>query len=296
MTILRILHVLLALACGGAAHSQNYIRYHQRSLQAQELIASNSNDRALVVLGRLEKKYGLMPTETFALALCQAATGDTTAARRSYLKCIEQRGHWYWLEVTPPPLRSAQDTGWYNSVLAESLALCQTIPRYVDGPNPGIPTVVSHLNIRHQYVLDSMAMLGADQQKSAQRIYDTLIIQHDLLLDSIINGRVPFPSIATYGINEEFETFLLHCSPQMKHRNEHLLKRWLEQGLIYPVTYAFCLDDQAFHKGEPFPYGCFSDLKPEQILPGYEKRRASIGMGDQQLENLRFHRGSWQSE
>ncbi len=65
----------------------------------------------------------------------------------------------------------------------------------------------------------------------------------------------------------------------------------MKQGLIYPRVYANPSDRKALIGGKPFPYGIYNDLKPEELVPGYEKRRAAIGMGDDRLDQMRFHWG-----
>jgi hypothetical protein len=247
--------------------------------------------RALVVLRKLERRYGLMPTETFARAICLGAIGDTAAARQAYLKSIEQRASLGWVYMSPPWLRTMQDTLWYDSIIAECAAVWSSRPQYADGPNRGIPTPTSALTTRHQFVCDSLGFYDPLERPEAKRIYDALVKQHDDKLDSMLNGLLPVPSIAEYGTNSEFEIFLLHTSASLKHKEHGTIKGWLEQGLIYPCTYAVCFDDLANEENRPKPYGIFDGLRPEQRAPGHEKRRAAIGMGDEQLEKLRFHRG-----
>lgn len=283
--------LLLAVVCSVNARAQNYIRYHQRSLLVQEHMLKNEHKEALALLSALEQRYGLMPTETFAQALCEVAIGDTTTARKSYLKSVEQRAPIAWLFISPPAFRSSADSMWYARVVAECERLWQFQPHYADGPNPGMPTLVTALNKRHQFVIDSLGWYDPKAQPDAQQAYDAVVRQHDLLLDSILKGALPVPSIATFGVNEEFETFVLHCSSRHTNSEQGSFKRWLRQGLIFPRLYAICFDDLANEEGRPIPYGIFSGLKPDEYEPGSEKRRAAIGMGDERLEKLRFHWG-----
>ncbi len=207
--------VLLVIGCSVESSAKNYIHYHQQSLVVQEYIAQGEPAQALALLDKLEKRYGLMPTETFARALCQVAVGDTAAAHLSYLKSFQQRASLGWIWITPPLFRSVEDSLWYDRVTNDCVAFWESRPEYADGPNGGVPTVVTWANTRHQDLLDSIAAASIDGSWSAQdqRVYDELIHKHDLLLDSITNGLIPVPSIATYGVNNEFDTFLLHCSP-----------------------------------------------------------------------------------
>lgn len=274
------------------ASAKNYIHYHQQSLVVQEYIAQHEPAKALALLDKLEKRYGLMPTETFARALCQVAVGDTAAARLSYLESFRQRASLGWIWISPPPFRSVEDSLWYNRVTIECVAFWESRPEYVDGPNSGAPTVVTWANKRHQFLIDSLhAIYGDDWNAEANHAYDQLIEKHDLLLDSIISGKVPVPSIAMVGVNEEFGTLVIHCSPDYSCSKEKYFKRWLKQGLIYPRVYATPSDRRALLDGKPFPYGIYDELKPEDLLPGHEKRRAAIGMGDNRLERIRFHMG-----
>jgi hypothetical protein len=109
----------------------------------------------------------------------------------------------------------------------------------------------------------------------------------------MLKGLLPVPSFEVYGMNSEFETFLLHTSVELKLRSHRTIRRWLIDGLIYPRTYAICFDDQALEENRPFPYGFFMGLKPEELAPGHQQRRAAIGMGDEALERRRFHLGEW---
>ncbi|MBP6573919.1 MAG: hypothetical protein KA230_05685 [Flavobacteriales bacterium] len=286
-----LLLVLLSLTAYLPAGAKNYIRYHQRSLVVQEQMLKGEHNKALELLHELEKRYGLMPTETFARALCQVAIGDTASARVSYLKSIEQRASLGWLFISTPQYSTAADSLWYENVVAECEALWLSFPQFVDGPNPGMPTLVSHLNARHQFVIDSLGWFDPATQPEAQFAYDAVVEQHDLLLDSIISGKLPVPSIATYGVNLEFETFVIHCSSKLTKKKQKHFKRWLKQGLIYPRVYATCFDDLANEEGRPIPYGIFNGLRPEELVPGHEKRRAAIGMGGDHMDKLRFHWG-----
>ncbi|MBX2971979.1 MAG: hypothetical protein KF797_02650 [Flavobacteriales bacterium] len=161
------------------------------------------------------------------------------------------------------------------------------MPRYADGPNPGIPTPTTELNTRHQHMYDHLV-----EESLREERYAALIAEHNALLLRSIAGELPVPSIAEYGINQEFATFVIHCSPELTTAHEKTFRRWLKAGLIYPVLYATPFDDRANARDELFPYGIFSGLRPDQMLPGHEKRRARIGMGDERLERLRFN-GSW---
>lgn len=279
------------LAGASTAHAKNFVRYHQRCLVVQEYMMHGDTSKALALLNELEERYGLMPTETFARALCQVALGDTAAARLSYLKSIEQHAPFGWLFFSAPVFRSAADSLWYESVIADCTLLRRSLPQYADGPNEGMPTPVTRLNRRHQFIIDSLGYFDPAEKPEAQQVYDAIIIEHDLTFDSLLTGKLKVPSIAIYGVNEEFETFLLHVSAPLKVREHRTVRRWLERGMIYPCTYAVCFDDLANEEHRPIPYGIFSGLRPEEREPGHEERRAAIGMGDELLEKLRFHRG-----
>ncbi|HRF78516.1 MAG TPA: hypothetical protein PL070_00380, partial [Flavobacteriales bacterium] len=232
--------LLLAGAFHLKADAKNYIRYHQQSLVVQEYMAQGEPAKALALLDKLEKRYGLMPTETFARALCQVAVGDTAAARSSYLKSLEQRAPLGWLFGSPPPFRSQADSLWYESVVREGMAFWRSKPQYADGPNPGMPTPVTDLNTRHQGMYDH----PGDRADHAER-YAALIAEHDALLLRFLSGEFPVPSIAEYGVNQEFATFVIHCSTELTTKHESTFKRWLKSGLIYPVLYATPFDDRA---------------------------------------------------
>lgn len=291
MVIRGFVLVLISLVLHSHADAKSYIRYHQRSLVAQEYMLQGEHTKALALLDELEKRYGLMPTETFSRALCQVAIGDTAAARKSYMKSLEQRASLGWFYTSPPEYRSTADSFWYASVVKDAETFWNSRPQYADGPNPGMPTVVTRANLRHQFVLDSLGWFDPATQPEAQRAYDAVVEQHDRLLDSIITGEVPVPSIATYGVNGEFETLVFHCSSNLTNSKRRHFKRWLKQGLIYPRVYAICFDDLANETGKPIPYGVFNGLRPEELAPGYAKRRAAIGMGDDRMDKLRFHWG-----
>lgn len=281
----RLLPALIGCAFQQQAFTQNYIHYHQRSLVVQEHIARGEHEQALALLNTLERDYRMMPTETFARAVCLASVGDTAAARRAYLRTIEQRAPFIWMDLTKPRSASAQDSLWYAGVEKECIALWRTIPRYADGPIPGMPTPVTDLNTRHQQAYDHP--VPEDHHKA---YYAALIAEHDALFMRFVNGGLPVPSIADYGINEEFSTFVFHCSPELTTAHEKAFKNWLEAGLIYPILYATPFDDLANQRNEPFPYGIFNGLTSNDLLPGHEERRALIGMGDERLEGLRFNR------
>lgn len=283
--------LLLFLAFYTQAQGKNYIRYHQLSLVVQEYMLHCDHTKALALLAELEKRYGLMPTETFARASCQVAIGDTAAARKSYMRSLEQRAPLGWLFISPPQHGTGADSLWYASVVKEGVIFWHSRPQYADGPNPGIPTSVSRLNARHQFLIDSLGVFDPITRPEAQRSYNAIVEEYDLKLDSMLNGKLPVPSIANLGVNEEFDTFLLHASARLTYSKHKTIRRWLRQGWIYPCTYAVCFDDLANEENRPIPYGIFSGLRPEEREPGHEERRAAIGMGDERLEKLRFHRG-----
>lgn len=281
---------LLLIAPSEPATAKNHIRYHQRSLRVQEYMARGAYEEALALLAKLERTYGLMPTETFARAECLVALKDTAAARQSYLQSITQGASLGWLYFDQPPLADRNDSLWYQHVIAACEAQWAGMPHYADGPNEGIPTPTSELNKRHQFLLDSLGVFDSDTEREC---YQDLIERHDRLLENFLSGLLPLPSIARYGMNGEFEVFLLHCSPELKRRSHRTFKRWLKDGLIFPRTYAICFDDLALHENKPFPYGFFTGLKPEELAPGHQRRCAAIGMGDDALERRRFHFGTW---
>lgn len=291
MALLRpLLCALLLIASHARTLAKNHIRYHQRSLMAQEHMMRGEYEHALHVLTKLERTFGLMPTETFARALCQVALRDTAAARQSYLQSITQGASLGWLYFSQPLLTDLGDSLWYQQVIAACEAKWAEMPHYADGPNEGLPTPTSALNRRHQLLLDSM---GALEEEEGRRLYQHMVAMHDRTLDSMLTGLLPVPSIARYGMNSEFETFLLHTSASLKMKEHRTIKRWLKDGLIYPRTYAICFDDLALEENRPFPYGFFMGLRPEELAPGHERRRAAIGMGDEAMERRRFHLGTW---
>lgn len=285
MMLRSISFILALLAIHQVANAKNYIKYHQRSLVVQELMLQGEYQKALKVLSQLDRRYGLMPTETVARAICLTSVGDTAAARSAYLKSVDQRSDLAWTFHDIPTTLSGMDTVWFEQVVSECFNRWRAMGRYADGPNPGLPTPTTELNKRHQYLYDHSL---PDEQ--GQREYEALIEEHNALFLRFVSGGLPVPSIADYGINSEFSTFLIHCSPELTTANEKTLKRWLKAGVIYPVLYATPFDDLANHRNEPFPYGTFSGLRAEDMLPGHEKRRARIGMGDEHLERLRFNR------
>ena len=291
MVLLRpLLCTLLLIAPFVPTLSKNHIRYHQRSLRVQEYMVRGEHEQALHLLGKLERTYGLMPTETFARAMCHVALRDTARARQSYLQSLAQGASLGWLFFSQPLLTDRSDTLWYQEVIAACEAQWAMMPHYADGPQEGLPTPTSALNRRHQFLLDSIRCLdGADEK----RLYQHMMDMHDRTLDSMLRGLLPVPSIARYGMNSEFETFLLHTSTSLKVREHRTIKRWLKEGLIYPRTYAICFDDTALEENRPFPYGFFTGLKPEELAPGHQRRCAAIGMGDDALERRRFHFGTW---
>lgn len=272
------------------ALAKNFIRYHQHSLLVQEHMVRGEYEPAIRLLTKLERTYGLMPTETFARAMCQVALKDTLAARQSYLQSITQGASLGWLYFSQPLLNDRNDTLWYQQIIAACEAQWSELPHFADGPNEGLPTPTSKLNQRHQFLLDSMGLFDSDPE---HELYQKLIDRHDRMLDSMINGQLPVPTIARYGMNSEFETFLLHTSTSLKVGEHRTIKRWLKEGLIYPRTYAICFDDLALEENRPFPFGFFTGLKPEELAPGHQRRCAAIGMGDDALERRRFHFGTW---
>lgn len=289
MALLRTLLCALLLSAPLAqALAKNFIRYHQRSLLVQEHMVRGEYEQAVRLLTKLERTYGLMPTETFARAMCQVALRDTVAARQSYLQSITQGASLGWLYFSQPLLTDRGDSLWYQQVIATCEAQWSELPLYADGPNEGLPTPTSTLNQRHQFLLDSIGALDGEDEK---RLYQDMVDMHDRTLDSMLRGLLPVPSIARYGMNSEFETFLLHTSTSLKVREHRTIKRWLKEGLIYPRTYAICFDDLALEENRPFPYGFFMGLRPEELAPGHQRRCAAIGMGNEALERRRFHLG-----
>ncbi|MBL7985625.1 MAG: hypothetical protein JNM91_11530 [Flavobacteriales bacterium] len=266
--------------------ARNHIRYHQRSLLVQEFMFNGEHEQALRQLAKLERRYGLMPTETFARAMCQLALKDTAAARQSYVLSIAQGASLGWLYFSKPMLSSRNDSLWYQRVITACEAEWSRLPHYVDGPNEGLPTPTSALNRRHQFLLDSIGEMDREDEK---RLYEHMIALHDRMLDSMLKGLIAVPSIARYGMNSEFETFLLHTSASHKVSAHRKIKQWLKDGLIYPRTYAICFDDLALEENRPFPFGFFMGLKPGDLAPGHQRRRATIGMGDEAQERRRFH-------
>lgn len=287
-----ILLALLVLVLHAQVSAKNYIRYHQRSLMVQEQIAAGEYGRALVELDRLERRFGLMPTETFALALCQKATGDTSAARRSYLKCLEQQGLLVWLYIKPPALQNNVDSNWYASVVNQAEAFRQTHPEFIDGPTGTVPTVLTRINTVHQNFLDSVQRLSdrTGSETGVAGSYDAIRRRYDAILDSLITGKAPSFTVEAYGVNTELQTFLLHVSPEfMIARRKHIYK-WLKKGLIYPDDYAACVDGPSYRLQKPMIYKFYRSTNDPSVSDDYELNRWKIGMGTDRLNALRFLR------
>jgi len=281
-------------AVGLSAPAQNYIRYHQRSLVVQEHMAQRDTAAALALLAKLEKKYDLMPTETYARALCEFTMGDTVAARRSFTESFRQRAPAWWM-FTDPPFKNLGYLYWYKQFTDECMAEYESRPQYVDGPSGTVPTVATRANQRFQFILDSTrAVVAKGPLPSAdslglEQAYAKVVEYQTLTLDSILTGKLPFPSIAEVGVNTEFNTLVIHSDSAYTYNHRKVFKRWLKQGLIYPRDYAICFDRRRQLSGKPLEYGIFNCLKPDQLAPGYPKRRAAIGMGDDCLDGGRFH-------
>lgn len=287
-----LLGIFCITGCTLQAHAQNHIRYHRKSLQVQRYMLDGEYGKALELLAKLDRKYGLMPTETYARAEAYAAIGDTGAARLSYLKAMEQHAPISWLFDSPPPFGPVTDSLWFARVIDDCMALWRSRPRYANGPNPGMPTSVTWCNDRYQFVVDSLTAIyggyGAElvPHPEALRAYNKTREIQGLVLDSIIAGLLPLPSIPVVGVNQEFATFTIHCTDSCTYANRKVYYRWLQKGLIYPRVYAICVDGDM-----PYRYGYFNNLAPDELAPGYEKRRAAIGMGDDLLDGMRFHWG-----
>ena len=287
-----IIFVLLVMADRTEAVAQNYIHYHQKSLVVQEYMAQGDTAKALALLAKLEKRYPLLPTETFARATCLVAEGDTAAARRSYMKFIEQHGVFGWLDIGAPPFRTAADSLWYQGVFNEGLAYHKVHPDIVDGLTGTIPTVVTWTNRAHQNLLDSLNNLGTGDSADSltQALYDAFRLSHDATLDSMIAGELPVFSIQANGTSTEFQDYILHVSPAHMVACQKYLKRWLKQGLIYPEDYAASIDGPAYRLSLPMTYKFMRYSDDHGVKSGYEKRRWKIGMGTDRLNRLRFHR------
>lgn len=282
----------LVLVIHGPVTARNYIRYHQRSLIVQEYIAAGQHGRALETLGRLERRYGLMPTETFALAICQKSTGDTAKARISYLKCLEQHGLLVWLYIKPPVLHDKSDSIWYASVVGQAEAFRRTHPEFIDGPSGSEPTVLTRINRVHQTFLDSVERLSdrSGPENGATVKYEAIRRGYDAILDSLITGKISLFTVSAYGVNSDLQTFLLHASPEfMDARRKHIYQ-WLRKGFIYPDDYAACVDGPAFRLQRPIIYKFYRSSGDVGVRPGYEQKRWRIGMGNDRLNALRFHR------
>ncbi len=279
---------LLLILCSNTISAKNYIRYHQKSLVVQEYMARGETVKALALLDKLEKRYGLMPTETFARAMCQVAIGDTAAARRAYLQSLEQHGLLYWFYVTPPPMHSTGDTLWYAGVVHDAKVYRKVHPEFVDGPIGTVPTVVTAMDRAHQQFLDSPAGRGTDP--ASQAAYRSIQLRHDAMLDSMIAGQLPIPSVYLYGVNTEFQTFIYHVSPAHAVARQKYFRLWLKKGLIYPDDYAVSVDGPAYRQQRPMCYKIYRSGDDERVISGYEKRRWRIGMGNDRLHARRFHR------
>ncbi len=276
------------------AHAQNYIRYHQQSLVVQQYMADRDTTAALALLAKLEKKYGLMPTETYARALCEFTTGDTASARRSFTASFRQHAPAWWT-FTDPPFKNVGYLYWYRQFADECLANSESQPQYVDGPNGTVPTVATRANQRFQFILDSTRAAVAKgplqpvDSLGLEQAYAKVVEYQTLTLDSILTGKLPFPSIAELGYNMEFETLVIHSDSGYTYAHRKVFLQLLEKGLIYPRTYAICFDRRRQQSGQPLEYGIFNCLQPDELALGYEKRRAAIGMGDDCLDGARFH-------
>ncbi len=262
---------------------KNYIPYHQQSLVVQQYMLDKDTSRALELLERIDKEYGLLPPETFAKALCLFTLGEKPEAEKAYLESLRQRVPIGWLYTAIPQFKTAMDSLWYDNLIVTCNTFWNSRPQYADGPNPGMPTVVTWANNAHQQLYES----GSENDSLWAKVHR----DHLALADSIAQGLIPVPSILAVGVSQEFDTFLLH-SCDFWLGKESLLRKWLEDGLIWPYEYAAPFDRCALDDGRPIPYGTYDNLKPGDLLPGHEERRAAIGMGDRKLERLRFHYGS----
>ena len=285
---------MVAFGCQGDAHAQNYIRYHQQSLVVQQFMADRDTTAALTLLGKLEKKYGLMPTESYARALCEFTIGDTASARRSYVESFRQRAPIGWM-FTDPPFRDIGQLHWYRQLQEDCLAYWQSIPQYADGPNEGMPTPATRANRRYQFILDSANTVRAKEPFTVEdsigleQAYTKVEELQTMTLDSIVTGKLLFPSIAELGYNMEFETLVIHSDSGYTYAHRKVFLQLLKKGLIYPRTYAIGFDRRRQLSGKPLAYGIFNCLRPDELAPGYEKRRAAIGMGGDCLDGARFH-------
>lgn len=286
--------LLIAMLMSGNTQAQNYIRYHQQSLGVQQYMADRDTTAALALLAKLEKKYGLMPTETYARALCDMSIGDTAMARKSFMESFRKRAPIGWM-FTDPPFRDVGQLHWYRQLTDDRLAYWRSNPQYADGPNEGMPTPATRANRRYQFILDSASTVRAkrpftvEDSIGLEQAYAKVEELQTLTLDSILTGKLPFPSIAEEGCNMEFETLVIHADSGYTYNHRKVFLRLLKKGLIYPRTYAICFDRRRQISGKPLEYGIFNCLRPDQLAPGYEKRRAAIGMGDDCLDGARFH-------
>jgi hypothetical protein len=258
----------------------------------QDLIEDLQYQKAILELERLQNRFGLMPTETFALAYCQAATGDTSSASLSYIICLEQHGVLVWFYLKPPPLINASDSMWYNRVVHCAERYRMAHPEYIDGATGILPTVLTRINRVHQSYLDSIAekASGDELTTDSYNEYDAIQRQHDAVLDSMIQGKMPVFSVGVYGVNTELQTFLLHVSPEfMTARGKHIYK-WLRKGLIYPDDYAACVDGPAYRLQRPMIFKFYRSSDNTGVSADYERNRWKIGMGNDKLNGLRFLR------
>ncbi len=278
------LFLLSAPFCPSLLTGQNYIRYHQEALEVYADMLDGNPTSALQKLHDLERRYALLPPETYAAAFNACALGDTATAARYFLKAAEQ-GSALWMWLDREKLIPVLDTTWFDALERRCVTVQAEHMPWADGPNPGRPVPTTRIGLRYQFVIDSLSReYGGyghelNGHPEAQAVLRDVIHQHDLVLDSIVAGQLPVPSIQRYGMNSDFETFLFHVTPEHLHARRRTLRKWLKKGLIFPRTYATCHDQLARSRGALHPYGVLLGFEENELLPGYAKRRHAIGMG-----------------
>ncbi len=293
--ILNLRHALWGLLLTPQlAAGQNYIHYHQRALDVYTEMLDKDHGSAMQGLRDLEKRFALLPPETYALAFNACILGDTATAAQYFRKAAEQgSAHWMWLDREE--LKPHIDTLWFDALEGRCSAIQKEYMYWADGPIPGKPVPTTGIGNRYQFVIDSLSRIYGgyshelNGHPEAQLTMRNILQQHDLVLDSIIAGDIPIPCVQRYGMNSEFETFLFHVSPEHLYQRRKTLRKWLKRGLIFPRTYATCYDQLARMNGELHPYGVLLGFSSSELVRGYEEQRRSIGMGDDRLDSYRFH-------
>jgi len=259
------------------------------------LRASGDHHSTITAFTGLEGKFSLLPTEAYALGYSFCVVGDTVRAKRYFLMAAEKGTPAGLLEVDRDSLLRYVPAHWYASMNRDYVTWCLMLYPFVDGPNGTIPAPTTRINRVYQHVIDSLSGIYGGYStelrghEAAQKRYTQVRKSHDAVMDSILAQQLPLPSISSYGMNGEFDIFLLHLTPEYLFSKRDTLLAWLEKGWIYPRTYAACFDQINLDRGAKVPYGALLGYPPEYLQEGYEGRRLEIGMGSDAIDCIRFH-------